>query len=35
MLTRFGMEKDETIGPMLRLLNDFDERLARLKSERR
>ncbi len=35
MLTRFGMEKDETIGPMLRLLNDFDERLATLKSERR
>ncbi len=35
MLTEFGMENDETVGPTLRLLNDFDERLATLKSERR
>ena len=35
MLTRFGAAKDETLGPMLRLLNDFDERLATLRSERR
>ncbi len=35
MLTKFGAENDETLGPMLRLLNDFDERLATLKSERR
>ncbi len=35
MLSRFGTEKDPTLGPMLRLLNDFDERLATLRSERR
>ncbi len=35
MLTRFGSEKDEILGPMLRLLNEFDERIARLRSERR
>ncbi len=35
MLTRFGMEEDQIIGPMLRLLNEFDERIATLRSERR
>ncbi len=35
MLTGFGMEKNEIVGPTLRLLNEFDERIARLRSERR
>ncbi len=35
MLTKFGMEKHESFGRQLRLLNEYDERLTRLRSERR
>ena len=35
MLSEFGMANDDVLGSQLRLLNDFDERLAKLKSERR
>ncbi|MCP4485979.1 MAG: hypothetical protein GY820_01420 [Gammaproteobacteria bacterium] len=34
-LTDDGMENDSVFGPLLRLLNEHDERLATLKSERR